>query len=95
MNFNGKSYDNVQFTSIGENKEREWSHEFLRIAANVMFTQMSAKKGVKSFKGHIVASTIKEYTQLYDMNVMGPENPDVITPKQKRKPLIDVNLIKD
>ena len=41
MSFNGKSYDNVPFTSIGENKEREYSHNCLRIATNFMFTLMS------------------------------------------------------
>ena len=85
MRFNGKSYDNVQFTSIGENKERGWSHDCLRIALNVMFTQMSAKKGITLFKDHAFAATVKEYKQLDGMDVMGPENPNVITPKQKQK----------
>ena len=44
MIFNGKFYDNVQFTSIGENKEREWSHDCLRITTNVMFTQFQRRK---------------------------------------------------
>ena len=45
MTFNGNSYDNVKFTSIRENKEHDWSHYCLRIAANFMFTQMPEKKG--------------------------------------------------
>ena len=48
--FNVKSYENVEFTSISENKEHEWSHDCLRIATNAMFTQMSANKGIKLFK---------------------------------------------
>ena len=95
MRFNGKSYDNVQFTSIGENKERGWSHDCLRIALNVMFTQMSAKKGITLFKDHAFAATVKEYKQLDGMDVMGPENPNVITPQKKQKELRAVNHIKE
>ena len=43
-NFDGKSYDNVEFTSISEKKERKWCQYCFRIAANVMFTRMSEKK---------------------------------------------------
>ena len=58
MRFNGKSYDNLQFTSIGENKEREWSHDCLRVAMNAMFTKMSAKKGIKIFKERAVSAIV-------------------------------------
>ena len=50
MSLDGKSYDNLQFTSIGENKEHEWSNDYIKIDMNFMFTQMSAKKGNKIFK---------------------------------------------
>ena len=45
-----------------------------------MFTQMSAKKGIKLFKGCTVEAILKEYTQLDNINVVGPGKPDVITP---------------
>ena len=95
MRLNGKSYYNVKFTSIGESRDHERSRDCLRIAANVMFTQMSVNKGIQLFKERAVAAIVKECTQLEYMNVVSPENPDVITPKQKQKPLRAVNLIKD
>ena len=61
MILNEKYYDNVQFTSIGENKEREWSNNCLRISTDVISTQISAKKGIKLFKERAVASTVKKY----------------------------------
>ena len=80
MRFNGISEDTLQLASIGENKEREWSHDCTRIDTNVMFTKIPAKKGIKLFKERTVASIVKEYIKLYNMNVVGPENPDVLTP---------------
>ena len=59
MRFNGKSNENVQFKNIGENKEREWSHDCLRIASNVTFTQMSAKKGIELFKERTFVAIVK------------------------------------
>ena len=58
MIFNGKSYGNVQFPSICENKEHEWSHDFLRIAKHFMFKKVSEKKEIKLFKEHAVASIV-------------------------------------
>jgi len=78
-----------------EKKEMEWSHDCFQIATNVMFTQMSAKKGIKMFKERDVAAMLKEYTQLDDMNTVGPLDPDKLTPEQKRKALPAVNLIKE
>ena len=71
MSFNGKYYDNVKFTSIGENKEREFSHDCFTIAPNLMFTKMSAKKGIELFKESALTAIVKEYTQLGDINVVG------------------------
>ena len=65
-----------------------------RIAMNDMFTQISAKKGIKLFNERAVAAIVKEYTNIDNINVVGPENPDVITPGQNRKSLRDVKLIK-
>ena len=82
MIFNVKVYDNVQFTIIGENKDFERSNDCLRIATNFVFTQMSANIGILLFKDCRVAVIVKEYTQLGYMNVVGPENPNVLPPKK-------------
>ena len=60
-----------------------------------MFTQMSANKIIKLFNDITVAFIVKEYTQLGYMNVVGPENPNVLTPEKNKKSLKDVNLIKE
>jgi hypothetical protein len=60
-----------------------------------MFTQMSTTKGLKHFKERAVAALIKEYTQLDNMNVFAPEDPDKLTKDQKQKALRAVNLIKE
>ena len=60
-----------------------------------MFTQISAKKGIKLFKERVVSDTVKEYKQLDDINVVGPGKTDVLTPGQKWKSLRAVNLIKE
>ena len=80
MIFNGKCDENLQFKSICKTKQFEWNYDCLRKSANDMFTQISAKKGIKSCKGCTVAAILKEYTQLDDINVAGPGKPDVITP---------------
>ena len=95
MIFNGKFYSNLQFTSIGENKECGWIHYCLRISVNAMFTKMSARKVIKSFKERAVAAVVNKYTQLENTDVVGTENPNVLTPEQKRNSLRGVNLIKD
>ena len=59
MRLNGKYYNNIQLTSIGKNKECEWIQDCLRIAANVMFTKMSANKEIKLFKDCKVANVVK------------------------------------
>ena len=52
-----------------------------------MFTQMSAKKAIKLFKERSFAFIFKGYTQLEYMNVVVPENPNVLTPEQKKNNL--------
>ena len=54
-----KYYNNLQFTSIGENKELEWSHDCLRIATHAIFTKMAAKKGIKLLKEISVTDIVK------------------------------------
>ena len=79
--------DNVPFISIGENNEREWGHNCIRISENVMLTKMSAKKGIKLFKKIVVKAIVKDYKRLDDMNVVVLENPDVITPEKSKNHL--------
>ena len=47
-------------------------------------TNISNEK-IKIFKEHAVTAIVKEKTQLENMNVVGPETPIMIPPKQKRK----------
>ena len=79
--------DNLPFISIGENNEREWGHNCIRISENVMLTKMSAKKGIKLFKKIVVKAIVKDYKRLDDMNVVVLENPDVITPEKSKNHL--------
>ena len=52
-----------------------------------MFTQMSAKKAIKSFTDCAVVAIVKEYGKLDDMNVLITENPDVLTHKKSENHL--------
>ena len=48
-------------------KKREWADDCYRTAVNFMFTQMSAKQGIKKFKERAVAAIVKDYKQLHDI----------------------------
>ena len=52
-----------------------------------MFTKISTKKGTILFKERSVADIVKEYTQRYDLNVLGPENPNFLTPNKSENHL--------
>ena len=56
---------------------------------------MWAKKGIKLSKECTVSAIGKEYKQLDDINVVGPENPNVLIPEKEQKLLGAVNLIKE
>ena len=58
MRLDGKYDDNLQFKSIGESKQHEWSHDYIKIDKNFMFTLMSVKKGNKLFKESTVEAII-------------------------------------
>ena len=60
-----------------------------------MFTQISAKQGIKHFKYRAVASISKEYKQLHDMHKFGIVYPEDPTPKYKRDALRAITFIKD
>ena len=71
----GRAQD-IQFLSISKQKQREWDDECYRTDVNVMFTQMSAKQGIKQFKERAVDAIIKEYKQVHDMNTFGRVCPE-------------------
>ena len=60
-----------------------------------MFTQMSAKQGIKNFKERAVASIFKEYKQLHDINTFGRVCTEYMTPKQKKDAFRATKLIKE
>ena len=67
---------------------------------DVMFTQMSVKRGIKLFKERAVAAMIKELTQL-DKGGMGRKpvvisiDPKLLTPEKRKLALEAVHLIKE
>ena len=66
-----------------------------KLAVDVTFTLMTAKKGIKKHGEIAVAAIYKEYTQLEYMKVMGALNPDSLTISQKKGALRSINLIKE
>ena len=69
-------------------------HDMHKLAMDVTFTLMTAKKGIKKHGEREVAAINKEYTKLEDMKVMGGMNPDSLTISQKKGALRSINLIK-
>lgn len=74
-------------------------HEHLNVAMHVMFTQMSAKRGIKLFGEEAIAAIYKEYKQLDEgakkgNPVVTPTPIDTLTDEEKRQALEAVNLIK-
>ena len=45
-------------------KHEPQQHNYMAVATNVMFTQISAHKGIKMFGERAVAALIKEFKQL-------------------------------
>jgi hypothetical protein len=85
----------MQFVSVPESKQASWTNDSYRIAVNVMFTQMTATKGMTLFGEKAVAAMFKEYNQLNDMMVFGRIDPDELTAQHKRDALRAVNLINE
>ena len=69
-------------------------HDMHKLAVDVTFTQMIAKKGIKKHGDRVVASMYKEYTQLEDIKVMGELKHYNLTRSQKKVSLRAINLIK-
>ena len=85
----------MQFLLISKQEQREQADEFYRTAVNIMFTQISAKQGVKHFKEQAVASIVKEYKKLRYMNTFVRVCSEYLTQKQKRDALRANTLIKE
>ena len=61
---------------------------------NLVFTQMTADRGIKEVGEKAIAAIFKEYKQIDDLNVIGPLTPENLSNDQKRRALRAVNLIK-
>ena len=94
MKFGRGKYD-TQFTTSTREKKKYFMHDMHKLAMDVTFIQMTAKKGIKKHGEIAVASIYKEYTQLEYMKVMGALNPDSLTISQKKGALRVINLIKE
>ena len=70
------------------------------IACNIMFTQMTAKAGIKKFGETAVAAILKEFKQLDEGAKPGnpvviPTDANTLSIEEKRKALRAINLIKE
>ena len=70
-------------------------HDMHKLAVDVTFTLMTAKRGIKKHGEIAVAAIYKEYTQLGYMKVTGALNPDILTIPQNKVALRAINLIKE
>jgi len=69
-------------------------------ATGVLFTQMSAKKGIKKIGGRAIAAMIKEFKQIHEGPMPGkpvvrPVDPHTLSLEQKKQALEAVTLIKE
>lgn len=108
LNHRPKTYGNkhrekaVQFLQSIKTISQYSDHsvvDVMRSALNVIFTQMSAKKGMKLFGESAVAAIIKELKQLYQGSMPGkpvvqPVNVDELSREVKECAMEAVNLIK-
>ena len=81
-------------------EKQDMCPDLFNVATKVMFTQMSAKEGIKKFGERAIAALFKEYNQLdkgarEGKPVLAPIDPDTLTTTQKRQALYAVNLIKE
>jgi hypothetical protein len=81
--------------SVLKSKQASWTNDCYGIAVDVMFTQMTATKGMKRFGEKAVAAIFKEYNQLNDMMVVGRIDPDELRAQHKCDALRAVNLINE
>jgi len=90
FNISTSSIDKVDNTSNSHNS----NHDLRKNVFNIIFTQMTANKGIKEFGERAVAAIYKEYKQMQDLQVLGNTNYDLLSNDQKRRALRAVNLIK-
>ena len=104
MHFDGKTYTHEnerQFLIVDEdyNKDKD-INTYYSIACGVMFTQMSAKKGIKMFGERAIAALLKEYNQMDKgpmpgKPVFGAVDYHTLSVQEKKEALEAVNLIKE
>ena len=59
-----------------------------------MFTQMSAKQGIKKFNKRDVSAIVKYDKEIHDINTFVRVCPEDLTTKQKQYALREITLIK-
>jgi hypothetical protein len=103
MRFGGKKYashSDKQFLMASvKDKNVVQQADLWQTAVNVMFTQMTALKGIKRFGESAVSAMVREFTQLDkgvvpNKPVILPKDPSTLTRKEKASALEAVNLIK-
>ena len=70
-------------------------HDMHKLSVDVTFTQITAKKGIKTHGERAVEAIYKEYTQLEYMKVMGALNPDSLIISHNKGAPRAINLIKE
>ena len=60
-----------------------------------MFTQISAKQGIKQFKEKAVTDIVNDYKELHGMNIFGSVCLEDPTLKQKWDLLCEITMIKE
>ena len=76
------------------------AHEYTNKAVRILFTQMSAKKGIEKHGERAIAVLIKEFKQLNEGAILGkpviePVDPQCLTVKEMRNALNVVSLIRE
>ena len=85
---------------LKNNNITEKKDSYFHKAIGVMFTQISAKEGIKQFGERAIATMVKELKQLNNGTMKGnpvvvPIDPSKLTKLEKRYTLDAVNLIKE
>ena len=92
------SYMHIQFLQRAINhattnvNDRTPIHSLM---ANFIFTQMSAKAGIKKHGQRAIDALLKEFTQLDNQDTFDPQDASKLTPQQKKAALRSVNVIKE
>ena len=77
MKFGGNKYGNQFISTEGEN---EWFvHDIHKIAVDEIYTQVTAKKGIKRHDERSISAMYKYETQILYMEVIMVIDPDSIT----------------